>query len=74
MGVAVMEGNVTHIWGFGRCEEPGCGKLAWYRLFSRDNEFSYFVCLAHMNQNHCPFEIHGLMTCLFTRKQLHGGD
>lgn len=65
--------KVTRIWDVERCNEPGCRRIACYRFFSQDNRNSYFACLAHANENHCPFPIHGLVTCLFRRKQIRDG-
>lgn len=63
-------GAVTQIWDFVRCEEDGCKRPAWYRLFSRGNECSYFVCIEHVNRSHCPFEIDGMAFCPFRRRRL----
>ncbi len=62
--------KVTHIWDFERCEEPGCGRIACYHFFSEGDRFLYHVCMAHSNENQCPFEIHRHITSLSMRRQI----
>lgn len=70
-GASHTGNKVTRIWDFERCEQEGCSSVALYRLFSSGFEFFHLRCMAHMEEgDQYPFEVAGMQTCGYRRRQL----